>query len=83
MSMSADDTPPPPPSAGTPPRSRRPQAAAPSTDKPEAQVQATVPQDLKDLIKARAEHEERTEAVIVRRALQAYMKGWEPTEENR
>jgi len=43
-------------------------------------VSTTVDASIKEAIRQRAAAEERTEAVIVRRALKFYMDGWDPTE---
>lgn len=48
----------------------------------DSSVSTTISADLKEKIRQRAEHEERTEAVIMRRALRAYMKDWQPGDDD-
>lgn len=55
---------------------------APADDSPRSKetesLSTTIPGDLADLVKQRAEEEDRTQSAIIKRALKAYMKGWTP-----
>jgi hypothetical protein len=69
-----------PPVKAAPPAKKAPARKAAPAKKPETQptITVTVEPELKELIRQRAEIEERTESVIVRRAVRAYMQGWTP-----
>lgn len=66
-----------------------PDAAAPPTTKVTAtaeesmiSVSTSLPPALHELVKKRGDQEDRTMAVVVRRAVKAYMKGWQPGEDD-
>ncbi len=44
-------------------------------------VSATLPGDLADKLKQRADEEDRTQSALIKRAVKAYMKGWVPGQE--
>lgn len=45
-------------------------------------VSSSLEPDLHTLVQARAKEEDRTVAVVVRRAVKQYMKGWKPDQDS-